>query len=342
MPSGSPDLVSRLLSGPDDAVLTPEELALLAAYLRQPVTLSVIYRERERLGRSPTQEARNKLTLIRDYNLGLARIAGSKPAAAEHPNPGSAGQGQPAVVPTGHDRPSLPALIGSYVTAYVNYRRDADAAFGAFHATRPCGADLQDPQLRLNLEAARDALVPALVSAGHTDVAIRVRRGASGSPDEVRGWWSDLSAELEVIARAPAAKGATDTTADGVTATNTPATSARRGIPKAEAEVLVAEYLTKHGKPDPWAVSISQIEAATGVPRSSINRLPVWKVFHAERKKRRAGKVRTVRLTDDMQAIIPDGATGRDEVLETLIREQEDDMAEEDNSHARRGRSRRS
>ena len=65
------DLVARLLAGPDNIKLTPSELAMLEAYLKQPVSLSTIQQEQRATGESETLAKRNKLTLIRDFNRNL-------------------------------------------------------------------------------------------------------------------------------------------------------------------------------------------------------------------------------------------------------------------------------
>jgi hypothetical protein len=64
-------LIEELLAGPDDPVLEPRRMALLEAILKQPVPFATIQREKKATGHSPTQAARNKLTLIRDFNRAL-------------------------------------------------------------------------------------------------------------------------------------------------------------------------------------------------------------------------------------------------------------------------------
>lgn len=78
-------LIGRLLAGPDDAELSPREMALLETYLRQPVSFATIQQEKTATGHSPTEAARNKLILIRDFNCRLQRhgdaVEAKKPAA---------------------------------------------------------------------------------------------------------------------------------------------------------------------------------------------------------------------------------------------------------------------
>jgi hypothetical protein len=70
-PAQSDQFIDRLLTGPDDAELSARDLALLEAHLQQPVCFATIQREKQATGRSPTEEARNKLKLIRDFNRRL-------------------------------------------------------------------------------------------------------------------------------------------------------------------------------------------------------------------------------------------------------------------------------
>ena len=65
------DFISRLLAGPANVKLSLEDLALLEAYLRQPVSFATIQQEKKATGHSPTEAARNKQKLIRDFNRGL-------------------------------------------------------------------------------------------------------------------------------------------------------------------------------------------------------------------------------------------------------------------------------
>ena len=64
-------LIERLSAGPDDVELSPREMALLEAHLRQPVSFATIPQEKKATGHSPTKAARNKLKLIRDFNRRL-------------------------------------------------------------------------------------------------------------------------------------------------------------------------------------------------------------------------------------------------------------------------------
>ena len=81
-------LVERLLAGPDDVELLPRELALLEAHLRQRVSFAAIQQEKKATGHSPTEAARNKLKLIRDFNQGLrGQGDGDEPEKPSDPAP---------------------------------------------------------------------------------------------------------------------------------------------------------------------------------------------------------------------------------------------------------------
>src|SRR6516162_9407091 len=71
------------LAGPDEVELSPRDMALLEAHLRQPVSFATIQQEKKVTGHSPTEAARNKLTLIRDFNR---RLTGNQ-SAEETPKP---------------------------------------------------------------------------------------------------------------------------------------------------------------------------------------------------------------------------------------------------------------
>lgn len=94
-PAAKPDsggLIERLIAGPDDAKLTPTELALLEAHLKQPISLATIQQEKQATGESETSVNRNKLKLIRDYNrnlqtAGWAGLAEPSPADVEGTDP---------------------------------------------------------------------------------------------------------------------------------------------------------------------------------------------------------------------------------------------------------------
>jgi len=129
-----------------------------------------------------------------------------------------------------------------------------------------------------------------------------------------------------------------DGSADGASGTVRADTKSAAKIPMAEAEVLVREYLLKHGV----ASTTRAVHEATGVSVGGVGGTAAWKAFQAERTKRRSGTLRTVPLTDAMLAVAPvHAASDREAELADLIREQElDDDA--DPRRAGRERPRRS
>jgi len=76
--------LEQLLAGPDDAELTPRELALLEAHLRQPISLEQMKRE-AMAGSLGKAVGRNKLKLIRDFNRSLRKA--NAPSASQQPEP---------------------------------------------------------------------------------------------------------------------------------------------------------------------------------------------------------------------------------------------------------------
>jgi len=72
--STEPNLIDRLLSGPEDVELTAKELALLEAHLKQPRSLAAMQQETQTTGRSASNERRNQLKLIHDYNRNLQKL----------------------------------------------------------------------------------------------------------------------------------------------------------------------------------------------------------------------------------------------------------------------------
>jgi len=128
-----------------------------------------------------------------------------------------------------------------------------------------------------------------------------------------------------------------DGSADGASGTVRADTKSAAKIPMAEAEVLVREYLLKHGV----ASTTRAVHAATGVSVGGVGGTAAWKAFQAEREKRRSGKLRTVSLTDEMLAVVPNSASDHEDEIAELIREQKDD-ADADDRQSRRERPRRS
>jgi hypothetical protein len=97
-------LIERLLAGPDDAELSPREMAMLEAHLAQPVSMATIQREKQATGESATNAQRNKLKLIRDFNRNLR-----DGATGEDGDAGETETPLPLSNDTGQDDDALPA-----------------------------------------------------------------------------------------------------------------------------------------------------------------------------------------------------------------------------------------
>lgn len=76
----------------------------------------------------------------------------------------------------------------------------------------------------------------------------------------------------------------------------------KRDIPKAEAEILVRDWLFKHAKEDPWKINVRRIEKDTRVSTGQISKLSCWQAFRIERDELRNSEPRTVILNEMMIA----------------------------------------
>jgi len=110
------DFVERLLEGPEDEELKAKDLAWLESYLKQPVSLATIHRERRTTGRSETQDRRDKLKLICDYNRKLQELRASPVCSSEL-----------ATAPSTHSGAETPAVSPDQLEATGNGRTPPDA-----------------------------------------------------------------------------------------------------------------------------------------------------------------------------------------------------------------------
>jgi hypothetical protein len=80
-----PELIERLLAGPENVKLTGEQLAFLEAHLKKAVNFAVVQQERKsnRNQESATWNRRKKLKLIRDYNRELLKLGQPERATTE-------------------------------------------------------------------------------------------------------------------------------------------------------------------------------------------------------------------------------------------------------------------
>ena len=119
--SNGPELIERLLAGPEDVKLTGEQLAFLEAHLKKAVNFAVVQQERKsnRNQESATWNRRKKLKLIRDYNRELLKLRQPERATAESgggaessKNPAGKGKriGRPEAKPT----PQEKKILGVY------------------------------------------------------------------------------------------------------------------------------------------------------------------------------------------------------------------------------------
>src|SRR5687767_3727241 len=57
----------------------------------------------------------------------------------------------------------------------------------------------------------------------------------------------------------------------------TPAKTGSKKVSAAEANIRVADYLAKHAKANPRAVTIRDVAELTKVPKSSVGKTPAWR-----------------------------------------------------------------
>ena len=108
-----------------------------------------------------------------------------------------------------------------------------------------------------------------------------------------------------------------------------------KGIPLAEAEVRVREWLLKNAKDNPAAITRDAVAAGTGVSAGQVSKTAAWKAFAQQRKAESPAHCREVQLTDDMLTVLP-GDGRRAAELDELIEEQAAELAEETRRHNRR------
>jgi hypothetical protein len=167
--------IERLLAGPDDVDVSPRGMALLEAHLRQPVSFATIQQEKKATGHSPTEAARNKLTLIRDFNRGFRGQGDTRPNKQGDPAPAVVqAEGTPTAAPGSNA--SL-ALMRVFTNGIADDRIEK--------ATRL----LADDELTANEKLTKiDALIPfpATASAEQLGVMLGVTKQAVLKTD----WWT--------------------------------------------------------------------------------------------------------------------------------------------------------
>ncbi|WP_143393763.1 hypothetical protein [Fimbriiglobus ruber] len=115
----------------------------------------------------------------------------------------------------------------------------------------------------------------------------------------------------------------------------------RKGTPMHQAEILVAEYLSKH-KQNEAEITRDEVADATGVSTGSVSNTRIWKAFQKFRKDRSKPKLKTRQMGDRITAVLSDDLELDDlapEVAE-LYADQQQDKAKDD-SFPERHQSRR-
>lgn len=115
-----------------------------------------------------------------------------------------------------------------------------------------------------------------------------------------------------------------------------------KGASLEEANIRVRDWLKQHAKDDPTGITRDRIVSETGVSAGQVSKTAAWKAFRDHRAAEVKPGSREMPLSDQMKAIIPIGTLGkaeseqRDALLNELIREQDDDEAEQVDRHKRR------
>jgi hypothetical protein len=108
---------------------------------------------------------------------------------------------------------------------------------------------------------------------------------------------------------------------------NTHPAEPRRGrrIPKAEANVLVRDWLARQGAEDPRTVTVRAVNKGTGVSVGQISNLPSWRAFEEARSNKRNGAgPRTVPLSNRILLNKPEHGAG--DPAEIAAQNEEDEV----------------
>jgi hypothetical protein len=109
----------------------------------------------------------------------------------------------------------------------------------------------------------------------------------------------------------------------------------RRHILRAEAEVLVRDWLEENAKEKPASITRDAVSAGTGVSTGMVSRTAAWKAFRDRRDAGKKPASRDVSLSGAMLTTIPADCARPDQVAE-LVEEQNRERAEEERRHRRR------
>ncbi len=114
-----------------------------------------------------------------------------------------------------------------------------------------------------------------------------------------------------------------------------PSDDRSKGIPLAEAEVRVREWLKANAKANPAAITRDAVAKGTGISAGQVSNTSAWKAFRDRRNAESKPKAREVPLTDAMRSVVPSDSEKPDE-LAALMEEQATDEAEQERRHKRR------
>lgn len=113
-----------------------------------------------------------------------------------------------------------------------------------------------------------------------------------------------------------------------------------RGVPLAEAEIRVREWLKKHAPGNPAAITRDAVAKGTGVSPATVSRTCAWKAFRERRDaEKQPPRPRERSLSGRMLAAVPSN-TKRPDELAALVEEQQQELAEEELRHKRRSEKR--
>ena len=112
----------------------------------------------------------------------------------------------------------------------------------------------------------------------------------------------------------------------------------RKGVPQADTDNCVDIWLSKNAKADPASITRKAVAAATGASTGAVSKTPAWIAFCRRRDAEAKRRLREVPLTDTMQASVPANSVRCDQ-LAAAIKEQQQELDDEERSHRRRGRA---
>ncbi|TWU08902.1 hypothetical protein CA54_41410 [Symmachiella macrocystis] len=154
-PSTADGLTDRLLAGPDDAELSPRELALLEAVLKQPVSLPQMQRAKQTTGKSETNAKLNKLKQIRDFNRSLQA---GREARQQETEQAKAATNQQVIEEIERETPKLDTESVEWIAARQKNERNSGCRLRHYAITEPLQkVDAKCPMKCSELTATGDA-----------------------------------------------------------------------------------------------------------------------------------------------------------------------------------------